>query len=115
MKPWLIPALASFLLGLLGSAVVGSVLVLPALSRIETTQAAIVERVRRLENGDSTPISKEARGELNAHEREIAELRREQRDGFSELRREISDLRLSLTKLRKDDSRVFAPIQPKGG
>lgn len=105
MKQWIVPAIVSFLLGLLASAMAGAVLVLPALSRIEAAQDAQSVRIANLESGQTTPISAQARDA-------IEELRR----GLAATNTRLDALALSLAKLRKDDSRaIVKPMVPKGG
>ena len=122
MKPWLGYAVP-FLLGLLGSALGGAIVVLPTLAgiavKIESTDArvdqlersrvtgheasALRDRIFALEQGTTTPISREARSELDEHRRQIGELRHL-----------VLDL---LAKMKRNESRATVPprVVPKGG
>ena len=122
MKPWLGYAVP-FLLGLLGSSLGGAIVILPTLAgitvKIESTDArvdqlersrvtsyeasALRDRIFALEQGTTTPISREARSELDEHRRQIGELRHL-----------VLDL---LAKMKRNESRAIVPplVVPKGG
>ena len=114
LKQWWLVPLASFLLGMLGTSVMASLLIGPRLSSLEeavrmrteieaSVHSALRDRITALENGSMTPMAAETRAMFSQHERRM--------DRIESMVLEM------LAKMKRNESRATVPqrVAPKGG